>query len=102
MTNSLLTPQKITREALRVQHTKLTFLGAKHRQYDDSFAKSGAKRAAQAVSEQSVSLQVGTQKGVDMNFSAVDLTLSLDDFSSRILVPALAVLASSLEADAVS
>jgi hypothetical protein len=122
MTNSLLTPQQITREALRVLHNKLTFIGAINRQYDDSFAKSGAKigdtlkirlpnqftvrsgatLAAQNVSEQSVSLQVGTQKGVDMNFSSVDLTLSLDDFSSRILEPAMAVLAASLEADAVS
>ena len=122
MTNSLLTPQQITREALRVLHNKLTFIGAINRQYDDSFAKSGAKigdtlkirlpnqfavrtgptLAAQAVNEQSVSLQVGTQKGVDMNFSSVDLTLSLDDFSSRILEPAMAVLASSLEGDAVS
>lgn len=122
MTNSLLTPQQITREALRVLHNKLTFIGAINRQYDDSFAKSGAKigdtlkirlpnqftvrsgatLSAQTVSEQSVSLQVGTQKGVDMNFSSVDLTLSLDDFSSRILEPAMAVLAASLEADAVS
>ncbi|MEI9890930.1 MAG: hypothetical protein WDN45_10455 [Caulobacteraceae bacterium] len=38
--------------------------------------RSGATLAAQNVSEQSVSLQVGTQKGVDMNFSSVDLTLS--------------------------
>jgi hypothetical protein len=122
MTNSLLTPQQITREALRVLHNKLTFIGNINRQYDDSFAKSGAKigdtlkirlpnqftvrsgatLAAQNVTEQSVSLQVGTQKGVDMNFSSVDLTLSLDDFSSRILEPAMAVLASALEADAVS
>lgn len=122
MTNSLLSPQQITREALRVLHNKLTFIGAINRQYDDSFAKSGAKigdtlkirlpnqftvrsgatLAAQNVNEQSVSLQVGTQKGVDMNFSSVDLTLSLDDFSSRILEPAMAVLAASLEADAVS
>jgi hypothetical protein len=122
MTNSLLTPQQITREALRVLHNKLTFIGAINRQYDDSFAKSGAKigdtlkirlpnqftvrsgatLSAQTVNEQSVSLQVGTQKGVDMNFSSVDLTMSLDDFSSRILEPAMAVLASSLEADAVS
>jgi hypothetical protein len=122
MTNSLLTPQQITREALRVLHNKLTFIGAINRQYDDSFAKSGAKigdtlkirlpnqftvrsgatLAAQSVNEQSVSLQVGTQKGVDMNFSSVDLTMSLDDFSSRILEPAMAVLAAALEADAVS
>src|ERR1700743_627893 len=107
MSNSLLTPQQVTRKALRVLHNKLTFIGAINRQYDDSFAKSGAKigdvlkirlpneftvrtgttLAPQDVSEQSVSLTVGTQKGVDMNFSSADLTLSLDDFSNRILEP---------------
>src|SRR3954465_8292120 len=101
MANTLLTPTAVTREALRILHQKLTFIGAINRQYDDSFAKSGAKigdtlkirlpnqftvrsgatLAAQRVNEQRVSLQVGTQKGVDMNFSAVDLTMSLDDFS---------------------
>jgi hypothetical protein len=122
MANTFLTPQQITREALRVLHNKLTFIGAINRQYDDSFAKSGAKigdtlkirlpnqytvrtgktLAAQDTSEQSVSLQIATQKGVDVNFSSAELTLSLDDFSSRILEPAMAVLASSLEADAFS
>lgn len=124
MSNVLLTPQQVTREALRVLHNKLTFIGAINRQYDDSFAKSGAKigdtlqirlpnqftvrtgaamtTPANAINEQSVSLTVGTQKGVDMNFSSVDLTMSLDDFSTRILEPAMAVLAASLEADAVT
>jgi hypothetical protein len=122
MANSFLTPQQITREALRVLHNKLTFIGAINRQYDDSFAKAGAKigdtlkirlpnqytvrtgktLSAQDVTEQSVSLQIATQKGVDVNFSSSELTMSLDDFSSRILEPAMAVLASSLEADAFS
>ena len=43
MANSFLTPQQITREALRVLHNKLTFIGNINRQYDDSFSKSGAK-----------------------------------------------------------
>jgi hypothetical protein len=122
MSNTFLTPQQITREALRILHNKLTFIGAINRQYDDSFAKSGAKigdtlrirlpnqytvrtgktLSTQDITEQSVSLQIATQKGVDVNFSSSELTLSLDDFSSRILEPAMAVLASSLEADALT
>jgi len=39
---------------------------------------------------------------VDLNFTSVDLTLSLDAFSKRILEPAMAVLAASIEADALS
>ena len=122
MTNSLLTPQQVTREALRVLHNKLTFIGNINRQYDDSFAKAGAKigdtlkirlpnqytvrtgktLTTQDTSEQSVALQIATQKGVDMTFSSAELSLSLDDFSGRILEPAMAVLASSLEADAMN
>lgn len=122
MPNSILTPTAVTREALRVLHQKLTFVGNINRTYDDSFAKSGAKIGdslkirepnqytvrtgavlnAQDTSETSTTLQIGTQKGVDLNFSSAELTLSLDDFSSRILEPAMAVLAASIEADAYS
>jgi hypothetical protein len=112
----------VTREALRVLHQKLNFVGNIVREYDDSFAKSGAKigdslkirlpnqytvrsgatLSAQDTVESSTTLQVATQKGVDLNFTSVDLTLSLDDFSSRILEPAMAVLAANIEADALS
>lgn len=43
-----------------------------------------------------------TQKGVDVTFSSVELTMSLDDFSKRILKPAMAVLAANIEADAMN
>lgn len=122
MANTILTPSMITREALRILHQKLNFIGNINRQYDDSFANSGAKigdtlnvrlpnqytvrtgktLSAQDTTENKVPLTVGTQKGVDVNFSSAELTLSLDDFSSRILEPAMAVLAANLEADAFS
>ena len=41
--NTILTPTAVTREALRVLHQKLNFVGTITREYDDSFAKSGAK-----------------------------------------------------------
>ena len=122
MANTILTPTAVTREALRILHQKLNFIGNITRSYDDSFAKSGAKigdslkvrlpneyvvrtgatLSAQDTTETSVTLQVGTQKGVDLNFTSVDLTLNLDDFSERILNPAMSVLASNIEADALS
>jgi hypothetical protein len=49
-----------------------------------------------------VDLKVSTQKGVDLNFTSLDLTLSLDDFSERILEPAMSVLAANIEADAMT
>ena len=122
MSNSILTPTAVTREALRILHQKLNFVGNIKRDYDDSFAKSGAKigdslkirlpnqytvrtgatLSAQDTSEISTTLQVATQKGVDLNFTSVDLTMSLDDFSKRILDPAMSVLAANIEADALS
>ncbi|MDF3016322.1 MAG: hypothetical protein K0R44_1547 [Thermomicrobiales bacterium] len=122
MSNTILTPTAVTRESLRIFHQKLNFIGSINRQYDDSFAKSGAKIGdtlkirepnqyvvrtgktldTQDTSETSQTLTVATQKGVDLNFSSVDLTLSLDDFSKRILDPAMSVLAAAVEADAMS
>lgn len=122
MSNSLLTPTAVTREALRILHQKLNFVGNINRTYDDSFAQSGAKigdslkirlpneytvrtganLSTQATTETSTTLQVATQKGVDVSFSSAELTLSLDDFSSRILEPAMSVLAANIEADALT
>ena len=122
MANTILTPTAVTREALRILHQKLNFVGNIVREYDDSFAKSGAKigdslkirlpnqytvrsgatLSTQDTTETSTTLQVATQKGVDLNFTSVDLTMSLDDFSKRILDPAMSVLAANVEADALS
>tara|TARA_R110001599_G_scaffold163621_2_gene352987 strand:+ start:808 stop:2028 length:1221 start_codon:yes stop_codon:yes gene_type:complete len=119
MANTLLTPTAVTREALRILHQKLNFVGTINRSYDDRFAKSGAKigdslsirkpnqytvrtgaaLSSQDVVEQSVTLQVATQKGVDTTFTSDDLTLDMDDFSDRILQPAMAVLGANIEAD---
>ena len=122
MANSILTPTMVTREILRVLHQKLNFVGSINREYDSSFAKDGAKIGStlkirlpnkytvttgatlnvQDTTESSVTLTVATQKHVGMNFTSQDLTLSLDDFSKRIIEPATAVLAANIEADAMS
>lgn len=122
MANSILTPVMVTREAARVLHQKLNFVGNITREYDDSFAKTGAKigdtmrvrmpnryivrngatLVPQDTTENYVPLQISAQKGVDLNFTSADLTLSLDDFSERIINPALSVLAANIEADALS
>jgi len=120
--NTLLTPTAVTREALRILHQKLNFVGKVNRQYDDRFAKAGAKigdslqirkpnqytvrtgatLSTQDTTETSTTLQVATQKGVDLNFTSVDMTMDIDDFSSRILDPGMSVLASNIENDAMS
>jgi hypothetical protein len=121
-TNTLLTPDQITREALRILHQKLNFVGNIDRQYDNSFASEGAKIgdtlrirkpnryvaadgatfAARNTNEESVSLPVTKQKHVGMEFTSKDLTLDIDDFSSRVVEPAMSVLAATVEADALT
>lgn len=122
MANTILTPVAITREAAAVLHQKLAFVGSINRQYDASFAVDGAKigdslkirlpneytvrtgvtMSTQDVTEASTTLQVATIKGIDLNFSSSELTLSLQDFSDRIIEPAVSVLAAAIEADALS
>ena len=107
----------ITRKALAIFHNKLKFLKTINRQYDDRFATVGAKNGGtllirepnqftvrtgavmdtQDVTESTQTLTLATQKGIDINFSSAELTLSLDDFSARILDPAMARLASDVE-----
>lgn len=122
MANTILTPTQVTREVARILHQKLNFIGRVDRQYDDSYAKTGAKigdtlkvrlpneytvrtginMAAQNTTETSVDLVMSTVKGVDMNFTSLELALSLDDFSTRIIEPAVSVLAANIEADALN
>ena len=117
MANSILTPTAVTRKIQQVLHGKLFLAKRVNRQYDDSFAKSGGKIGdslkirmpnkytvrtgknlnAQDTSETSETLTVATQVGVDMTFSSAELTMSMDDFSERIIEPAAAVVASNIE-----
>src|SRR5688572_4787519 len=103
MPNSILTLTQVTRAALVVLHQKCNFIGSINRQYDSSFAVSGAKIGdslkvrlpneytvrtgrtftANDTAEQSVTLTVATQKGVDTQFTSAELTLSMQDFTER-------------------
>jgi hypothetical protein len=112
----------ITREALRVLHQKLNFVGNIDRQYDSQFAQDGAKIgtalrirkparytvtdgatfSAQDSVEEEVTLNVTSQKHVGMEFTSADLTMKIDDFRDRFIEPAMAVLAAKVEADALN
>lgn len=119
MANALLTTSKITREALRLFINSNAFLKNIDRQYDDQFAVAGAKIGdtlrirlpndytvgtgrvitTQDTTEQQRSLTISTQKNVALSFSSAELSLSLDDFSQRILLPAMNNLAGAVAAD---
>lgn len=126
MANSLLSPTIITREALRILHANLNFIENCDKQYDKQFANSGASPSGkigpsltirmpnqytvrtgstiqvQDTTETSQVITMSTQKGVDTNFTSQDLTLTIDEFSERYLKPAMSVLATNIEADALS
>lgn len=119
MPNTLLTPTEITREALYVLHNNMALAKHANRSYDDRFARDGAKIGStlqvrkpaeftvgtgaditstiQDYVEQKEDLVVSTQKNVAITFSSSELTLSVQDFSERILGPAMARLASDVD-----
>lgn len=120
MSNTNLTMDMITREAIRIAHEKAKLLGTVDRQYDDQFAKTGGKIGStlrirepnkftrrtgsrvmnvQDVTETAQTLTVATQDGVDMRFNSAELAMDLDDFSKRYIEPAVSVLVSGIESD---
>lgn len=119
MANTLLTSDVITREAQRILHQKLNFIGRVNRTYDPAFAKSGAKIGdtlrirlptqytvtdgatidVQDSVQQNTSLTVNNRKHVAMDFTDEELTLDIDNFSELHLEPAMAVLAANVESD---
>jgi hypothetical protein len=119
MANTNLTSTIITNESLAVLENNLTFAKGVSRDYDDRFAVSGAKigttlnvrkparyvgRTGAAIgvedhTETSVALILDNQFGVDVSFSSQELTLSIDEFSDRIVKPAMATIANKIDLD---
>lgn len=119
MSNSLLTIDMITNKALAILENELVITRNVNRQYDDSFAVSGAKIGStlrirlpdralvtdgaalqvQDDNEQYTTLTVSSQKHIGINFTTAEMTMSLDDFSDRVLKPRVSQLASSIDAD---
>jgi hypothetical protein len=122
MANQLLTINMITREAMRLWKNSNEFIQHVDTQYDDQFARTGAKIgqslrirlpndftvgtgpaiSVQDTAEQSVTLTLATQKNVPMAYSSGERSLSLDDFSKRVLAPAINSLAGAVALDVIS
>lgn len=119
MSNTYLTDSIITREALMVLENNLVAAKKINREYDDRFARDGAKvgsvinvrkppkyqgrvGAAMVVedaTETQVPVAVNKQFGVDLEFADSDLALNIDDFSKRFLRPAVSRIANEIDAD---
>ena len=122
MANAILTIDMITREAVRLWKNSNAFLQNVDMQYDDSFAVEGAKIGTslrirlpndftvrngpalqvQDLLEQSTTLVLATQRGVDVSFSTQQRTMSLDDYSRRVLAPMVNNLAGNIAVDLMS
>lgn len=116
MANAYLTNTVIAREAARILHQGDNFLNSVNTTYEDQFARRGAKAGAtigmrlpakykarktatfagQDHTERSTPLAVLSQWGVDLSFSTYDRTLSLDDFSKRVIQPAVKQLSAEI------
>lgn len=119
MSSSLLTINMITNEAVRLFSQSNAFLRTVNRQYDDQFARTGAKIGntlrvrlpndyvvntgpaitPQGTNEQNTTLTVATQANVPVEFGTAARTMSLDDYSERILAPAVNRLAAYVAND---
>lgn len=119
MANTNLTSSIITNESLAVLENNLTFAKGVNREYDEKFGVAGAKigttlnirkparyvgRTGAAIgvedhTETQVALALDTQFGVDVSFTSQELTLSIDEFSDRIIKPAMAAIANKIDRD---
>lgn len=127
MANVLKVTDLVAKEALRIAHEKLQFIGTADRQFDAEFKMNGRgsphgsslrvkdpnqyiRRVGNAmvVQEQNESTQtitVATLNGVDMNFTMQELVQSVDNdgafdaLSKNYIAPAVASLCSGIESD---
>jgi hypothetical protein len=115
MTQQLLTPDIIAKEALFQLKNNLVMGGLVHRDYRKEFVKvgesisirkpvkflatDGATRSNQDVEEGSTSITIDKRKHVSWNFSTQDLTLSISRYSERYIKPAMISLANVCDRD---
>lgn len=118
----------VAREALSEMHEQCELLQTVDRQYDDSYAKTGAKigdtlrvkkpnefnvRTGNAmnispITEETQTITMSTLKGVDMEFNYVDSLLKTDSpkdvaaFTKRYIRPAISKLISIVESEALT
>lgn len=117
MPNQLLTISMITRRALMVLRNNLKAASQVNRSYDASFGVAGGKIGStlnirlpwqpevqngpaitpQPYAETSTPLTIQWQPVVPVQFTSAERALSLDDYSQRVLEPAIATLANDID-----
>lgn len=118
VSNVLLTPTIIAKEALRLLKNNLVMGNQVYRAYESEFPgapKVGGSvqirkpvkfkvtksriRVTSTITEQYITLNVATQAHISWKFATVDLTLTIEEYSQRYIRPACAALANQVDAD---
>jgi hypothetical protein len=124
MANTVLTPSIIAKEATMILENELGMAKAVYRGYEKEFSNSvngyrvgdtvtikkptdftvrdGATASIQDVTEGSTSIVVNKQKGIDFQFSSVELSLDIKELSERVIKPAMIQLANQVDRDLMS
>ncbi len=131
MSNVYKVTDLVAKESLRIAHEKLSMIGTVDRQYDESFKPSAGRTPhgstlrvkspnqykrrqgsrvmdVQDQNEVTQTITVATQDGVDMRFNSQELIQSVDNdgafdnLSKNYIEPAIAVMCSGIEADAIA
>lgn len=121
MANTLLTDEVIAKEALMLLENNIVFSRGVNRQYEKTFegerkvgdtinvkkpsqytVRSGAAVAIQDNVQETVPVVVDKQRGIDVEFTAKELALDLQDFSKEVLAPQIVTLANHVDYDGLS
>jgi hypothetical protein len=120
--NSLITPTLVVRRAIQLFRNANPFLQMIDRQWEDQFAnptvagqkpgstiqirlpndyvlRSGPTASPQNTTEVTTTLTVAKQVGVDISFSYADRTLTMQDYSQRVIEPAVNTIVNGIAAD---
>lgn len=113
MTNDVITPSIIAKEALFHLENNVIMGQKVHRQYKKEFVKigdsvtirkpvkfsvtDGATRSNQDVIEETTSITINQRKHVSWNFTTQDLTLTIEEYAERYIKPAMIVLANNVD-----
>lgn len=118
-TNTFINPTQIAKEALLQLDNELVMAKLVHRDYDNEImdknggmitvrrppkysVRDGATASIQDSTYGSVSVAIDKYKGVDLEFSTRDLTLSMPDLSKLHIAPAMRAIANQIDADLLS
>lgn len=116
MSNAFVTPTLISKEAPRIFQNNMVLLGACYRKFEPQFVNEktggtiqvrlpnrfrvsqGVVLDVQDVTEVSVPVSINLRRHVDIPVTSQDFTVSLENFSERILNPAMLALRNEMEA----